>query len=136
MKSRPERWLLLYQSAVGLCDASTGALLLAAPVWTLRLMGLRIVPEPLAFVRFVGIFVACVGLGYLWAAIRYPICLWRGQWMTTALIRSGVALFLAWQIAGGAMEQGWVTVVATDGILAAVQWIGLSRRWLCRDDQR
>lgn len=136
MTSARRRWLLLYQWAAGLCDAGTGALLIAAPAGTLHLMRLHIVPEPVAFVRFIGAFVGCVGLSYLWAALRWPMREWRGQWSVTALIRSGVAICLATQIAAGAMEGGWIGVVATDAILAAVQWIGLSGGWLQRADER
>jgi hypothetical protein len=28
------------------------------------------------------------------------------------------------------MERGWGAVILTDGILATIQWIGLSRGWL------
>jgi len=127
MTPHRRRWLLLYQAAAGLCDTITGALLVLAPARTFRLMGLTIVPQPIGFVRFVGMFVLCVGLSYLWAAAAWPIAEWRGQWRVTALIRSGVAFLLLWQVASGAMEHGWVAVILTDGILAAVQWIGLWR---------
>lgn len=124
------QWLILYQLAAGLCDACTGALLVAAPAWTFRLMGLAVLPHPAAFARFIGVFVLCVGLSYLWPALAWPLPEWRAQWWTTALIRSGVALLLASQIATGAMEPGWLAVVCTDAVLAAVQWTGLARRWL------
>jgi hypothetical protein len=136
MKMRMGRGLMLYQWAAGLCDASTGALLIGAPRWTLHLMGLHILPEPIAFVRLVGAFVGGVGASYLWAALCLPVREWRGQWSTTALIRSGVALLLTWQIATGAMERGWAGVVATDALLAIVQWIGISKDWLRDADGR
>ncbi len=123
------RWLQLYQLAAGLCDACTGALLIAAPAWTLQRMGISVLPQPLAFARFVGVFVLGVGLSYLWA-MRWPMRAWSGQWSTTALIRTGVALLLAVQIASGAMERAWIAVVLTDAALAAMQWLGLSRNWL------
>lgn len=128
----PNKWLLLYQWGAGLCDATTGALLIAAPAFTFRLMALAILPHPVAFIRFVGVFVCAVGLSYLWPAAALPTREWRGQWTTTAIIRTGVALLLAWQIAAGAMEHGWLAVAATDAFLAAVQWTGLARKWLTR----
>jgi hypothetical protein len=130
MRNNRRTWILLYQLAAGLCDTSTGALLIAAPQWTFRLMGLHIVPDPVAFVRFIGVFVMGVGLSYLWPLLRLPMREWRGQWSTTAIIRSGVALLLAWQVATGGLERGWLTVAATDAFLASVQWAGLSRNWL------
>ena len=130
MTPDPRRWLLLYQSAAGLCDATTGALLVLAPLWTLALMKLAIVPQPIAFLRFIGVFVLCVGLSYLWVAVAWPVTEWRGQWRVTALIRTGVATFFLWQVISHAMERGWGAVILTDGILATIQWIGLSRGWL------
>lgn len=123
-------WILLYQWAAGLCDTATGALLIAAPAWTFALMKLTVLPRPVAFVRFVGAFVFCVGFTYLWAAAGWPLSEWRTQWRITALIRTAAALLLLWQIASGAMERGWMAVLLTDGILAAFQWIGLARNWL------
>jgi hypothetical protein len=122
--------ILLYQWAAGLCDASTGAMLVAAPAWTFRLMGLHILPQPAAFIQFIGAFVLGVGLSYLVAALSWQQHEWRGQWTATAVIRSAVAILLAWQIASGAMEPGWLAVAFTDAILATIQWIGLSRQWL------
>ena len=130
MRNNRRTWLLLYQLGAGLCDTSTGAMLIAAPAWTFRLMGLHIVPHPVSFVRFVGVFVLGVGLSYLQPVLRLPMREWRGQWSTTAIIRSGVALLVAWQVASGGLERGWLTVAATDAILASVQWAGLSRNWL------
>jgi hypothetical protein len=136
MKTKLKRWLLLYQAGAGLCDAGTGALLIATPAWTFHLMGLHVLPQPVAFVRFIGVFVGCVGLSYLWAAVAWPMPEWRGQWSVTALIRSGVALLVGCQIAAGAMEAGWLGVVLTDAFFAAFQWIGISRGWLRRADGR
>lgn len=135
MTQNRRRWILLYQWAAGLCDAGTGALLVFAPVWTFHLMGLAILPQPVAFVRFVGVFVLCVGLSYLLAGAAWPLRpgyggYWHAQWSITALIRTAVALLLTWQIASGAMEHGWFAVILTDATYAIIQWIGLSRNWL------
>lgn len=130
MTNTRKKWFLLYQLAAGVCDTSTGALLIAAPAWTFRLMGLHVLPQPIAFARFVGVFVLGVGLSYLWPTMSRPVHEWRGQWSATAIIRTGVALLLAWQISTGAMERGWLAVVATDAFLASIQWAGLSRNWL------
>ena len=131
------RWLILYQYLAGLCDAGTGLLLIAAPVRTLGLMGLTIIPQPVAFVRYIGVFVLSVGLTYLWAATRWPLTShahigWLIQWKITALIRTLVAVFILWQIAIHGIESRWLLVALSDGAFAMIQWIGLDKGWLER----
>jgi hypothetical protein len=130
----PSRWLPLFQWLAGSCDTATGVLLVFSPAWTLKLMGVHQVPEPMAFASFVGVFVLGVGLAYLSIA-RLPLnakhaLRWQTVWSLTALIRSLVASFLVWQIFAGHMEKTWLIVAATDGALATFQWIGLKRGWL------
>ncbi len=135
MKSfSPSRWLPLFQWLAGSCDTATGVLLVIAPVWTLKLMGVQVLPQPLAFASFVGVFVLGVGLAYLSIA-QLPLnagtaLRWQTVWSLTALIRSLVAGFLLWQILVGRMEKAWLAVAATDGALAIFQWIGLKSGWL------
>jgi hypothetical protein len=62
--------LFSYQMLTGFSDSSTGVLLIAAPEFTLRLMGLHVPADALPFLSFVGAFVLSVGLcclygGYL-----------------------------------------------------------------------
>ena len=99
MNAPPRRWLILYQYIAGLCDAGSGLLLIVAPAGTLRLMGLTIIPQPVVFVRYIGVFVLSVGLTYLWAATRWPLTShahigWSTQWKITALVRTLVAVFV------------------------------------------
>jgi hypothetical protein len=98
-------------------------------------MGLTILPQPVAFVRYIGVFVLSVGLTYLWAALRWPlneraVLVWSTQWKITALIRMLVALFVLWQVATGAIESRWIMVAMSDGIFAAIQILGLAKGWL------
>jgi hypothetical protein len=137
MNSPVRLWLLPYQWVAGLCDTSTGLLLIAAPAWTLHLMGLSVIPQPVAFVRYIGVFVLSVGLTYLWAAVKWPLSprdniAWSTQWKITALIRTLVALFILWQVATAAIESRWITVAFSDGAFAIIQWIGLRKGWLDR----
>ena len=128
------RWLPVYQWAAGACDATTGLLLMVAPAWTLSLMGVQHGPQPLAFASFIGAFVFSVGAAYLYAA-RLPRDVahapdWQTVWMLTALTRTVVALFLAWQMILGHLELAWISVALTDGALALLQWTGLRKGWL------
>jgi hypothetical protein len=132
------RWLRAYQWLAGLCDVSTGVLLVSAPDRTLSLMGVQQVPQPVGFAAFIGVFVLSVGLAYLYGA-RLPMnaanaARWQTVWWLTALSRSLVAGFLAWKIMAGQMEVAWLTVALTDGALAIYQWIGLRMDFLCFKD--
>lgn len=133
--SRSGRWLTLFQGAAGFSDTSTGLLLIFAPAWTLRLMGVRWLPQPIEFAGFIGVFVLSVGLTYLLVAVRWPIArqntvVWEVQWWITALVRTLVAVFLLVEIVSGRMEFAWISVALSDGMLAVIQWIGLARGWL------
>ena len=100
-------------------------------------MGLTIVPQPVVFVRYIGVFVLSVGLTYLWAAARWPLTShahigWSTQWKITALVRTLVAVFVVGQIASSALEIRWISVALSDGAFAMIQWIGLRKGWLER----
>ncbi|MBW4026728.1 hypothetical protein [Acidipila rosea] len=128
-------WIVLYQYAAGLCDAGTGLFLLLAPAWTLGLMGIKVIPHPIVFVSYIGVFVLSVGLTYLWVAVTAAAGAgsaprWQTQWFITALFRTLVALFIVAEIATGRLESAWAGVALTDGTFAMIQWIGLRRGWL------
>jgi len=136
--TRPHRWLPAYQWLAGLCDFTTGVMLVATPGWTLRLMGVHAGPQPMEFAAFVGVFVLSVGVAY-WYAARLPMnatnaARWQTVWWLTALSRTLVAGFLFWKISAGTMETAWLTVALTDGCLAVFQWVGLGRNWLSFKD--
>jgi hypothetical protein len=137
MNTPPRGWLILYQYLAGLCDTGTGLLLIIAPAWTLRLMDLSIVPQPVVFVGYIGVFVLSVGLTYLWAAAFWPLTShahigWSTQWKITALVRTLVAVFIVVQIASSALEIRWISVAVSDSAFAIIQWIGLRKGWLER----
>ncbi|HEY3627356.1 MAG TPA: hypothetical protein VGL00_13765 [Terracidiphilus sp.] len=136
MNVRLRQWLILYQYVAGFSDTATGLLLVGFPGFTFHLMGLTVFPQP-AFVRYIGVFVLCVGLSYLWAAIRWPlnelgVMVWVTQWKITALMRGMVALFLIWQWMVQGVEAHWASVIVFDGAFAAFQIIGIEQGWIER----
>lgn len=105
-------------------DLVTGVCLLLDPERTLSLMGVAPAKD-LAWVRFVGVFVAAVGASYFygllcWRAARRAGCL-RTVWELTALLRTAVCCFVAAEIAGGGMDRAWFSVSLTDGFWALAQ---------------
>lgn len=132
---KPRTLILLYHYAAGLCDTSTGLLLLFAPAFTLRLMGITRMPQPQFYASYVGVFVLCVGASYLVVpgtalarAVR-GTC-WRTQWLLTAMFRTAVALFVIGQVAIHAMQPAWLAVALNDATFAAIQWVGLRKDWI------
>lgn len=121
------QFIRFWSIAVGAMDACTGMLLICTPSRVLEL--LQIAPvgnECMLFLRWIGVFVAGVGLSYLFSLGR------RGQgesiWYATALIRILVAVFLTTSILTGEMPTPWLTVAVTDALVAVVQiaviWAG------------
>jgi hypothetical protein len=127
--------LLAYQWLIGISDTSTGALLMIAPVFTLRLMGLHVPPDALPFIEFIGAFVLSVGLACVYGAIlmarRGNLCMLQGVWLLTAFTRASVAVFVVTQIVAQLMEPGWVTVATTDATCVVIQAIGPDLRAVC-----
>lgn len=126
--------LLGYQLLIGLSDTATGAMLIVAPVFTLRLMDLEVPVDSLPFLSFIGAFVLSVGLACLYGALlvayRKGPCKLETVWLITAITRSSVAIFLVSQILVHTLEAGWLTVALTDGACVLIQAIGLRRGWV------
>jgi len=118
----------LFCAIAGGGDTATGLLLVAAPALVLRLLGIAHPDGNLVFLRFVGVFVGCVGLSYLYPWLLRDRLGRDGRVMATAEITAGfrlaVALFLGVAVAVGSLELPWVTVGAYDAIVALAQ-IGL-----------
>lgn len=129
-----DRLLLAYQLVAGVSDTSTGALLIAAPVFTVRMMGLSVPYDATPFLSFIGAFVLAVGISYLYGAllVRRPGGLPRLEavWLLTAIIRSSVAIFVLGAVLNGMLAPGWLTIAVFDGICAVIQARGLRRGWL------
>lgn len=129
-----DRWLVTYQLIAGLSDASTGALLIAAPLFTLRMMGLVVPSDASPFLSFIGAFVLAVGLAYLYGALlvrgNRAVPRLEAVWLLTAMIRSSVAIFLAAAVVSGSLAPGWLAIAVFDGTCVVIQARGLRRGWL------
>lgn len=123
-----------YQLLIGLSDTLTGALLVVAPEFALRLMGLHAPADALPYLSFIGAFVLSIGLACLYGALvvvrRGSPCKLEVVWLLTALTRASVALFVGGQILANTLETGWVSVALFDGACALIQAIGLRKGWL------
>lgn len=135
------RCAALYTLAAGLVDAVTGPWLVVAPASALALMGVG--PEldrDLTFVSFVGAFVGAVGWSYLWALWRWrrhgDVAFLRAVWRATILFRVAAGGFVLGQLALDNLDLGWVSVPATDFVLAGVQVWLLRAGWPEAEAQR
>ena len=130
-------FLIGYQLLIGLSDTLTGALLIFAPDFALRLMFLEAPEAALIYVSFIGAFVFSVGVACLYGAfLTYQGQLGRRLgtvWALTALTRGSVAFFVVAQVALRALPAGWLTVAVTDGACVLIQVIGLRKGWLTSD---
>jgi hypothetical protein len=126
--------LIGYQSLTGLSDTLTGALLIAAPAFTLGLMRLDVPADALPYLSFIGAFVFSVGLACLYGALlivrrKEPAKL-GVVWLLTAITRASIAIFVVSQIAAHTLEAGWICVAIADGGCVAFQAIGLRKGWV------
>ena len=124
--------LLAYQLLIGISDTFTGALLIIAPEFTLRLMRLHVPDDALPFLSYIGAFVFAVGLCCLYGALvafRGSCSKLEVVWLLTALLRASVAIFVLDKILVGVLETGWLTVAVTDGVCVIIQAIGLRKGW-------
>jgi hypothetical protein len=129
-------YLLAYQLIAGVSDTLTGVLLIAAPMFTIRIMGLSVPYEASPFLSFIGAFVLAVGLSYLYGALLVRrtdgIPRLEAVWLLTAIIRSSVAIFVLAAVLGGTLAPGWLSIAIFDGICVLIQARGLRRGWLSR----
>ena len=122
----------VYTFAAGAVDAVTGPWLVVAPASALAAMGVEPEREPV-FVSFVGVFVGVVGWSYLWALRRWLVsgdtAFLRSVWRVTILARLAAGTFVAAQVAMDNLDNGWLSVPATDYVLAALQIWFLRAGW-------
>jgi hypothetical protein len=120
------RLITVYCLLAGSCDAATGVLLVSAPLWTLGLMGVAPVAEPV-FLQWIGVFVGGIGLLYFYPFLLGGEARRRVVLEATALLRLLVAAFVLVSVVRGALAAAWLSVFATDLTLAAVQIVLLWR---------
>jgi hypothetical protein len=126
--------LLVYQILITLSDSVTGLLLLVAPAFVLRLMGVRAPEGALVFISWIGAFVFAVGLSCLYGARLMVLRACHGRletvWLLTAIVRASVAIFVLQHVIIGMLDPGWLTVAFVDGACVLVQGVGLWKGWL------
>jgi len=126
--------LIGYQLLIGISDAFTGAMLIAAPALTLGMLRLHAPDDALPFLSFIGAFVLSVGLACLYGAremVRHASpCKLEAVWLITAMIRASVAIFVVTQILTHALEAGWLFIALFDGACVVFQAAGLRNGWL------
>jgi hypothetical protein len=131
-----EKFTLIFTLMAGVMDTVSGLMLVFLPTFTLRLMFIPAIYTDMIFIQFVGAFVLAVGSSYLiglWSVVRGK--LWselRVVWKITAFVRLVICLFCSFAILSGRLEPSWISVPATDGLMAAFQfWWIASRRFPC-----
>jgi len=96
-------------------DLSIGLALLVAADGFASLFGV-VVPEPRLFVTLTGLFLVCVGLGYL-QPMRDPAGHRGYLWIFGPILKgAGAAVFL-WDYFQGGAPQSYLLFAATDGTL-------------------
>jgi hypothetical protein len=122
-------FLLTYQLLTGLSDTFTGAMLIAAPAFTVSMLRLDVPSDAAPYVSFIGAFVLSVGLaGFYGAWVVYCADSPAGLgpvWLLTAFTRSAAAIFLFASVFAGTLESEWLTVAIFDGVLVLIQAAGM-----------
>lgn len=125
-----KRLLFWWNMGVGTMDATTGLLLMLTPGWTMRLMGVHpIGAEAQVFLSWMGAFVFSVGASYFLVLRGNESGRGEMVWRMTSLVRAVVAVFVITKVAQGVLEPLWLSVAATDGLVAMGQWIGIQKQW-------
>lgn len=128
-----KRLLFWWNMGVGSMDAMTGLLLMLTPAWTLRLMGLQAIgTEAQVFLSWMGAFVFSVGASYFLVLRGNEPGRGEMVWQMTSLVRAVVAVFVVSKVAQGVLEPLWLSVAATDALVAMGQWIGIQKKWWYR----
>lgn len=107
-------------------DGITGLMLLASPLFALKMMGVEEVPTDPVYIRYIGVFVMCAGLFY--AVPRFSadegqrLSAWQTVFVCTGVLRVCIALFVTWAMWQGLLGRGWSSVPVYDITLALIQF--------------
>jgi uncharacterized membrane protein YfcA len=120
---------IAYTALAGGLDTLAGLGFVFVPELTLAAMGAD--PEMEAdtfFLSFVGVFVASVGLGYLWALWRWlkrgDASFLRAVWRLTILFRLASGIFCTFSLLNDDLDAGWLAVPLADFVFASLQiWL-------------
>ncbi|HMO03803.1 MAG TPA: hypothetical protein PKC67_03065 [Kiritimatiellia bacterium] len=119
---RLEKTTLIYLVLAGCCDTISGVMLMAAPVWTLSVMGVASTLVEPVYMQWIGAFVFSVGLSYFTPfLVRDRRAMVRGLLVTTLIVRVVIASFSGWSILRGALDPTWMSVPMSDAAMAAIQ---------------
>lgn len=125
------KFIRVYSACAGACDALTGLLLMLAPAFTLRLM---LIPEAVAepvYIRFIGAFVFAIGSSYFLPYLQMDPGKRADRFVAmlefTMFVRICIAAFSLTAILSGHLGTAWISVSATDTVLATTQAILLRR---------
>ena len=115
------RFISLIHYGTGLMDAITGCLLIFLPTWTLSLMGVNPRTDEI-LVSYLGVFVFAVGTSHFFAG-SYPTDAtscerWHTIWKISSFVRLCIAFFVLIKIISGQLDAAWISVSATDFVVA------------------
>lgn len=106
-------------------DLSIGLALLAATDRFASLFGV-VVPEPRLFVTLTGLFLVCVGIGYL-QPLRDPARHKAYLWIFGPLLKGAGATVFVWSYLSGGAPESYLLFAATDGTLGLATLVVLLR---------
>lgn len=107
-------------------DLSIGLALLAATDRFASLFGVA-VPEPRLFLTLTGVFLVCVGLGYL-QPMRDPERHRAYLWVFGPVLKGAGATIFIWEHLVNGAPGSYLLFAATDGALALATLMALLRR--------
>jgi hypothetical protein len=107
-------------------DLLIGLALLAAADRFASLFG-RAVPEPRLFVTLTGLFLVCVGAGYV-QPMRDPMRHAAYLWVFGPFLKGAGAAVFVWEFLAHAAPASYLLFAASDGALAAITLAVLLRR--------
>lgn len=106
-------------------DLSIGLALLAATDRFASLFGV-VVPEPRLFVTLTGLFLVCVGIGYL-QPLRDPARHKAYLWIFGPVLKGAGATVFVWSYLSGGAPESYLLFAATDGTLGLATLVVLLR---------